>query len=613
MNRISVCIAFFLLFSCYIGVSNIYGQAPKDSTRFLFQIDSAAVFQRADSIGNKNRVFKWIYEAIFINPQPARYEEPQKGNASDSELPVDYKLIVRNVEVKVLNVFGTDVQRPEDSTGRIYENWANAIHINSRTRVIKNQLLFGKGSQIKSYDIRESERLIRNLPFIDDSRIVLQNIGTDSVDIIVYAKDAWSITGGASGDPFQRTGNTGIRDKNFLGLGHQLYLQGELKKDSVSFFSQFAEYQALNINKTFVNSRSRFGFSPRHYELSHAMERGFFTPASPWAGGGGFSMNHNRMGLYNDRQAFIYPVEYWEVFGWSGRSFPFPKWGLSGDRLRIVSSYGFSNRFSRLPDFYNKRRDEFDLIGETGFSYRNYYRDKFLFRIGRTEDVAEGFLAKIQYGIRARADSLYTYTGMELAWGNRVGNGEYLAGYAAIGNWIVPGRTDYNILRLGCLSFTRVREKFGIKWRALAQLQWVSSYNHPDGSQLKLTQDPAVRGFRVGDLVGTQSLSIRSQLMLFPRTYFLGFRMAVFGFLDAGLVNAPSFKRPYGVRSLGTSLQLRNDNLSFQTLVFSLAWMPGLAVWNNQAPASFYSDFTLFDRQQLDRFTFGRPATVSYP
>jgi len=138
---------------------------------------------------------------------------------------------IGHIELDEENVF--DPSKPEEDK-RLYKV-ANRLHVTTREQVVESALLFEPGDLYDPVVLRESERLIRSRGSIADAFIVpnAYNEETNTVDILVTTRDAWSlstnITFGRSGG--KNHSGFGFEEKNLLGTGMSLNLLHETDVD----------------------------------------------------------------------------------------------------------------------------------------------------------------------------------------------------------------------------------------------------------------------------------------------------------------------------------------------------------------------------------------------
>ena len=108
----------------------------------------------------------------------------------------------------------------EKENGILYRA-ANALHIQTRTGVVRRQLLFKPGERVSVRLIEETERLMRSNRIFYDVSIVPVGYRDGVVDIEVRTRDTWTLEPGASASRAGGVNKTGasLLDTNFLGTG----------------------------------------------------------------------------------------------------------------------------------------------------------------------------------------------------------------------------------------------------------------------------------------------------------------------------------------------------------------------------------------------------------
>jgi hypothetical protein len=97
--------------------------------------------------------------------------------------------IIRNINVEFIG-FERSIYDSTKRVNKIITTLADALHSNTKERVIRNHLFVKKGTPLNPYLMADNERFLRDLDFIMDARFVVTPIeGTDSVDITAVTRD----------------------------------------------------------------------------------------------------------------------------------------------------------------------------------------------------------------------------------------------------------------------------------------------------------------------------------------------------------------------------------------------------------------------------------------
>jgi len=296
--------------------------------------------------------------------------------------------IIGEVTLEKSNVF--DLTNPAENN-RLYR-MANRLHIVTRDKVIRKQLLFRSGDRYSSRVVDESERILRQNDYLFDADIEPVRYENGVVDLKVKTKDVWSLmpdidisrSGGENKTKF------GIQDDNFLGRGLQIRMS---HTEDVDRDSDRLEIEDRHLGRSWVSARLNIeDNSDGKVHLLSAV-RPFYALDTRWAAGGTALEDDHRTALYSlgdEAAEFQHDRDFYTAFGGWSR-------GLRGRWVRRWTA-GFTyddNDFSEVPDptlpaaIPEDRRLAYPFIGvellEDDFRIaRN--RDQ----IGKTEDFYMG-------------------------------------------------------------------------------------------------------------------------------------------------------------------------------------------------------------------------------
>ncbi|RZK46128.1 MAG: hypothetical protein EOO59_19795, partial [Hymenobacter sp.] len=192
--------------------------------------------------------------------------------------------VVRRVTITPFDAFGYSLNDSLRQPRTFLERSGNALHIRTARSRIRQVLLFRPGQPLLPQALAESERLLRQTDEILDAR-VLVNEGTatrDSVDILVYTTDVFSITAG-----YELRGGPGsaivtLGDQNFLGLGHRLDNRYQYGRDLPQTWGYEANYRVPFRN--FVYAEGHYFNEFESHSGGVSAQRDFYSPSARWAG-----------------------------------------------------------------------------------------------------------------------------------------------------------------------------------------------------------------------------------------------------------------------------------------------------------------------------------------
>jgi hypothetical protein len=145
--------------------------------------------------------------------------------ATDAKLPDAATLQAAHARVGTITIRPQqifDLSDPHEN-GVLYR-LADRLHVRSHQAAIRAQLLFRSGDLFDQRLLEETERNLRQLPYIREPRVRATAWHDGVVDVDVETYDVWTLQVGPT---FSRSGGTnstsiGVADDNILGYGKQL-------------------------------------------------------------------------------------------------------------------------------------------------------------------------------------------------------------------------------------------------------------------------------------------------------------------------------------------------------------------------------------------------------
>ncbi|HSB94233.1 MAG TPA: hypothetical protein VLC28_14010, partial [Flavitalea sp.] len=323
--------------------------------------------------------------------------------------------IIRNIELHHLP-FGTPITDTSKRFTNTLIKLANLVHRDTRPYVIQNNLFFKKGDKVFPYLLADNERFLRDLEYIGDARIMIRRIPgiNDSVDIVVVTKDVLSI-----GGSFQMSSTSryklAIREANLGGWGDKI--EGRMLYDSRrnNKIGAGIEYVRRNIMGSFIDgyfgwqsiTPTIIGGWEQERTLYARFNKPLIHPYMKWT----YALEvaqHKTVNQYQPDSIFkkdynysYYNVDAWGAFttqaGQSSRT-------RADDRLRtLIGLRVVKQQFQELPERYDnsyffRYYDITAVLGSLSLFRQDFYKTRYIYGFGRTEDVPEGIDASITTG-----------------------------------------------------------------------------------------------------------------------------------------------------------------------------------------------------------------------
>jgi hypothetical protein len=523
----------------------------------------------------------------------------------------NYK-IVRRIDIRTLDAFGYSVSDPTREPRNILERSGNNLHITTSRARVRQLLLFRVGQELAPQALAESERLLRQTAELVDARVFVDEETTtqDSVDIRIITKDVFSI--GAS---YQLrdvgAGVVAADDINFLGLGHQVRNRFEYGRTEPQSWSYEGSY--LVPFRNFINGQVRYRNEYHYQEQAIGFSRDFYSLTTRYAGAASVRMSQQLIPAGPDGTIFQ-AANYSIKDAWFGRALRLRSYDLGYENpARIILSgrvYNTDYTARPNPDYISSSL----LLGTVGYSVRRYYKDKYLFGFGRTEDIPTGTLLSFTAGYDISERANRTYYALRAATGAFSMRNGYLYLSGEFGSFIRRRDQDWQqgLLSTEILYFTRLYHTGNWQWRHFFWNRSALGFNRLPGEQgLLIDGNRGLRGFQ-SDMRGTSRFVLNYETTVFTPVSFLGFRVAGVAFVDAAwLATLPGQELPFRntpYTGFGLGLRLRNEYIAVRTVQLLLGYYPrgqtttsGFRIFENDRPYYDFSDFN-----------FSQPNTVRY-
>jgi hypothetical protein len=577
---------------------------------------SANIVQDVKEYSKKDNFFSRLVKKILVDDDEKRPGSTRPGGDKAINQAFAGK-VIREVNIEVLDVFGGSVDNPKDTVRSWLQRSGNSLHIETKERLITNKLLFSQGEILVPFDIEESERIIRQSPYVYDVRIIPQKIenNADSVDIMVYVQDIWSIYGGVTYSPGNRTGRTWLSDINFLGFGNELKGGFKLDQELTHGWDWDGGYSINNIGNTFIAANVFYSSAANSQQYGIMIGRDFISQVITWGGGISQLWQNTRYPGLSDTLGFVETARYNQQDYWLGYAFdgrPFNPTTVYQNRFNIAGRVT-RTVFSEKPAFdpLYLFQDNTFYLGRVGFAYRTYYQDRYVFGLGRTEDIPLIAMIELLYGLEQGARSSRPYYGLKTGYSFHNSHLGYLYAGFQTGAFRSDAKWVNRISILELLYFSHLYTVGNYAWRHYIGSRYSYSYD-PSRPQdvLNINDQRGLRGFSDSYLRGNKKLVLNYEADTFVPLKFLGFQLAVILFADFGLISSSntSLFASMLYQGYGFGFRIRNEHLIFPQFQFMFGFYPNTPQANGEHFNMFQQNSIFY---RFNQFQFSIPSVVS--
>ncbi|HDZ40511.1 MAG TPA: hypothetical protein ENH59_02360 [Bacteroidetes bacterium] len=515
---------------------------------------------------------KILYDLVVI--PPARVSSSGINKRNIDQFADHSGKIIRNIYIRRLNAFGTTINDPESSIENESEYFLNKTHIKTREYIIRNYLVVEENDSLVPLKISESERILRQLPYIYDARIIIIPISSTEVDIMVVTKDIYSL-GLMTDIKNLNVGTVSIFDKDLFGFGHELEIKIPYDYEKYNSAGFGTAYTLKNISQTMIDLKLEYRNAFNRKQAGFDASRKFFSPYTKYAGG--LSVNEIYVLEDLDTLAIPEPVEFNNFDLWFGRSFlidnNFTRAVISG---RYINNNVWNRPEITSNSYYEYQKYKMYLVSFSLVSQR-FYKSNLIYNYGRNEDIPYGGILEITYGKEYNEFNTRDYLAIESAFGDFVPNAGYLYGRGIISTFIKDNVTEQGLLHLNFKYISDLHNLRSYKLRLFGTLDYTRGFKRFNDEYLPVGEDYGIRGFKNDSLFPDQRLYLNLEAVAFSKAFIYGFRFAFFGFADIVLFSKDKIFYEYDnlVSGFGIGLRVRNENLIFNTFQIRFGIYPG--------------------------------------
>lgn len=538
------------------------------------QVDtlSVAFYDSLKIRAEKRRITSLLYDMFIVSP--AAKGSARENLKSTSAFDPYEGRIIRNIEIIRLNAFGTNIDNPTAKDPSKAEKILNSTYTKTKTFILNKYLLFRDGDPVSALEMADNERLLRELPFVDDARITIVAVDSNFADVAVIIREKYPYGAGVKLDDVD-AGMIKIFDNNLAGLGHELTLTASYDFGEYDYPGFGIRYSVKNILRSFTDLDLEFSDGLGTTIVGGALSRDFITSETRYALYASIRTTYTTEDL--DTMLTPSPLRFtWQDY-WAARSFILDRNSVT--RLIFTGRYMHNNVFAR-PEInessYYRLQSYKQVTGSVAISSQRFINTSLIYSYGRTEDIPYGYMIELLGGRENNEFKWRTYAGLKMAYGNIFTGIGYIYAGAGINTFYNQGKTEQGMLNVSLRYFTPLMQAGRSRVRTFANIYYTRGFNRYTDECLYLRSSELVRGFRNDSISGGTRIVFSLEPVLFISKPVVGFRLAPFVFTDIGILVREGFTAGgyYAVPALGAGIRIRNDQLVMNTLQIRFAWYP---------------------------------------
>ena len=498
--------------------------------------------------------------------------------------------IIRHIYINTLNfdrTFTDTTLRDNSFATRA----ARRFHMVTHPFVIRNNLFIKENTPLNAYKIADNERYLRTLEYLQDARIIVLTINNiyDSVDIVIYTKDVFSMAGGASSQILNHI-NMNLYETNLAGMGQRLEASALYDYNRTPAWGFGGLYRKNNVGHSFIDATlaySTMNGNPFTREEETAtylsLSRRLVSPYSRMAGA--FTLSQNQAyNVYNAPVYTFYRYKYKLFDAWAGYNIGLKLLTATNNTIRDRRFLAFRYMQRTFLETPVQKSGAYDpvfnntqaVLGQFTFFRQDYIKTEYLYGFGTTEDVPYGYNIALTGGWQKQKALERPYTGFNISDYIVTSQKDFIQLYFRTGGFLYRNKVQDASFLIGATAFSRIFFWHSTKIRQFINTSYTHLYNRITYAPLRVDNYFGLRGFLSDSVYGNRRLTLQSETEFYLKQKILGFGFAPFMYADFTLVapeNRP-FLRSALFTSLGGGIRARNPNLVFETIEVRAYFFP---------------------------------------
>jgi hypothetical protein len=524
----------------------------------------------------RNFVTRELYKLLIRPPAQDVYESDKVVRSEQYFIPYNGKTI-RKIRVSHVALLDGNVQDTTQKATTHLGRIMSFMHTSTRSSLVLQNMLFKEGDRVDAYLVADSERILRELAFIEDARIHFLNDPEkeDEVSATVVIKDRLPWNFNISFDSFSKY-KVRLGNRSILGTGNQLWAEYLRNSDEIPNNGYNFLFESRYLGNSFTRITLEWADNWQVQKKVVRITKDFVSPKIKYGGEISIGEEARKVEPVFLDSTLEYDIHYQFQDIWAGRAFALS--GSSHRKTLMVGLRYLHHDFLERPEVKidsNVRYQNRQLwLSSLSLQKINYMKTRYILAYGITEDVPVGYTYGLLYG--------KDYTEFETRdyWGGQIRLAHY---FPALGYFLFTGHagTFWNgdefkdsILKFRLGYFTPLLRMGKTNVRNFVQLYYNIGKNLSPPETFNI--ENFIRDLSGNHTHGNTIFSAQFESVCFLPWYIYGFRLASFFSLDVGQVqeNRNQVHIQDFITGIGGGVRIRNESLVFRTLELGVKYFP---------------------------------------
>jgi hypothetical protein len=538
---------------------------------------------------------------------------------------------IRYIYFNQLDVFGTQIEDTVQASSKLIR-FANRLHYNTRTWAIRQALFFKEGDTVNAYKFVDNERYLRSLPFIQDARLYVINSyqKNDSIDLVVLTKDLYEYGGTVSSfSPTQAAAT--IFNTNLLGGAQRLFFGFQWTKQFSPEWRTGFGYTKYNLGGTYTDVG--LGYSVLNdrpttdtgvYEKSTyiSINRPLYSSWAKFAGGLTLSQNKS-INIFNQPDTVYRNYQYSIADVWGGYNFrnQFKGTGYNSNKPNLaIELRRYVKDFSKKPQqdtlaLDSRYNDHKYWMSKFELFHQDFYKTNYFFGFGRTEDIPLGYNAAVSFGLDKWTGRNRSYTAIEGQKFWLLGK-NLISASASLGSFWHNGHSEDAVLHIQGDYYSNMFRLRNPKLREFLHADYIVCFNPVLYKPVNINRENGIIGYRNTMFNDFKRFNLSAQTNYYSPINIYGFKFNFYLLLQASMLagdNESLFSSPL-YSGFTAGCQIRNENLSFNTLQLSASYQPIVdhGPQSTNGPRTFFVQISSVTTFNFNIFALQPPGPVEF-
>ena len=502
---------------------------------------------------------------------------------------------IRSIQIEQKH-FGASIVNPANLKKDALTKFADKLHNKTNENTIRKNLFIHEQEILDPLVIAYNEKWLRDLPYIQDARILaaLSTVDTNEVDIYIITKDIFPF-GGSFNIRNANSYTAKFSTENANDGGNAFTLSNNFdKKRSINTGWGF-DYTNRNIQGSFTDiniGAKSFAPNEANGDLSESTvylrgNRPLLTPNSKWTWGFDWNNASNKNvfpskwsdSLFNSY--YNYDLKHFDA--WVGYQLFSNQITLAANNVHYFVQLRFlENIFKQRPTDYlaqidkNYQNIRGYLSSFTLFKQR-IIRTQYLYGFGRNEDLPTGKSIVITTGTYSREKNALPYLGIKLENYKLLSNENFRHGSLSLGSSYDDGQLQDVRFMASIEQINKLRYlESGYKYRSIINLSFTQTLKNKFNEALLISSSYGIPQLDKERIYGGTRISANWESVWYNSRSFFGFRTSPFAF--GNITYLRTVGQPIGngdiYSSIGSGMRLRNESLIFGTIELKAFYFP---------------------------------------